>query len=82
VQPIASYQLGGGRSVSLGNSALVYDTQRSRWTSVMLGANYRAGRDVGRHKWRPNVEVDYDFRNVSGNQEWVLRAGIALLLPR
>ncbi len=36
----------------------------------------------GGHKWRPNVEVDYDFRNVSGNQEWVLRAGIALLLPR
>jgi len=82
VQPIASYQLGGGRSVSLGNSALVYDTERSRWTSVMLGANYGQVVTWGGHKWRPNVEVDYDFRNVSGNQEWVLRAGIALLLPR
>ena len=82
VQPIFSYQLGGGRSVSLGNSALVYDTERSRWTSVMLGANYGQVVTWGGHKWRPNVEVDYDFRNISGNQEWVLRAGIALLLPR
>jgi len=30
-QPIFSYQLGGGRSLSLGNSALVYDTEKSRW---------------------------------------------------
>ena len=82
VQPIFSYQLGGGRSVSLGNSALVYDTERSRWTSVMLGANYGQVVTWGGHKWRPNVEVDYDFRNISGNQEWVLRAGVALLLPQ
>lgn len=81
VQPILSYQLGHGRSVSLGNSALVYDTEDSRWTSLMLGVNY--GQVVGwaGHKWRPNAEVDYDFQNDRGNQEWVLRVGVALLVP-
>jgi hypothetical protein len=82
VQPIASYQLGGGRSVSLGNSALVYDVERSRWSSVMFGLNYGQVVTWGGHKWRPNVEVDYDFRNLHGNQEWVVRAAIVLLLPR
>lgn len=81
LQPILSYQLGRGRSISLGNSAFVYDTERSRWTSLMLGANY--GQVVGwaGHKWRPNFEVDYDFKDDRGNQEWVVRAGIALLVP-
>jgi hypothetical protein len=33
-------------------------------------------------KWRPNIEVGYDFRDTVGNPKWVFRAGIALLLPR
>ncbi len=37
---IFSYQLGDGRSLSLGNSALVYDTEKSRWASLNLGVNY------------------------------------------
>ena len=82
VQPIFSYQLGEGRSLSLGNSALVYDTERSRWTSVMLGANYGQVVTWAGQRWRPNVEVDYDFRDLRGNQEWVVRAGVSLLLPR
>jgi hypothetical protein len=32
-------------------------------------------------KWRPNVEVGYDFKNDVGNQKWVVRAGVALLVP-
>jgi hypothetical protein len=48
----------------------------------MLGANYGQVVTWGGHKWRPNVEVDYDFRNLAGNQEWVVRAGIVLLLPQ
>lgn len=81
LQPILSYQLGRGRSLSLGNSAFVYDTERSRWTSLLVGANY--GQVVGwaGHKWRPNFELDYDFQNDRGNQEWVVRAGVALLVP-
>ena len=82
LQPIFSYQLGGGRSVSLGNSALVYDTKKSRWASLLLGLNYGQVVTWGGHKWRPNVEVDYDFRNLQGNQEWVLRAAIVLLVPQ
>lgn len=81
LQPIFSYQLGQGRSLSLGNSALIYDTTRSRWSSLMLGVNYGQVMDFAGQKWRPNVELDYDFRNLTGVPTWIVRAGVALLLP-
>jgi hypothetical protein len=48
----------------------------------MLGVNY--GFIVGwkGRKWRPNFEVNYDFDDERGNQEWVVRAGVALLVPK
>jgi hypothetical protein len=48
----------------------------------MLGVNYGQVVTWSGHKWRPNVEVDYDFRDTRGNPQWVVRAGIVLLLPR
>ena len=82
IQPVFSYQLGKGRSLSVGNSAFVYDTENSRWSSLMLGANYGFVVGWAGRKWRPDVTVDYDFKNDSDNQEWVLRAGVALLVPK
>jgi hypothetical protein len=81
LQPIFSLPLGTGRSLSLGNSALIYDTAKSRWASLQLGLNY--GQVVGwaGHKWRPNVEASYDFRDNPAAPTWTLRAGVALLLP-
>jgi hypothetical protein len=81
LQPIFSYQLGGGRSLSLGNSALVYDTEKTRWASLALGVNYGQVVTVAGHKWRPNIEADYDFKDDVGNPKWTIRAGIVLLLP-
>ena len=81
LQPIFGYQLGEGRSLSLGNSALVYDLEKSRWSSLMPSANYGQVVSFWGHKWRPNVEAGYDFNNDFGNQRWVVRAGITLLLP-
>ena len=81
LQPIASMQLGAGRSLSLGNSALIYDTANSRWSSLQLGVNYGQVMSLAGQKWRPNVELDYDFRNSSGTPKWTVRAGVALLLP-
>jgi hypothetical protein len=81
LQPIFSYQLGEGRSISLGNSALVYDLEKSRWSSLMLSANYGQVMSFWGQKWRPNIEAGYDFNNDFGNQRWVLRAGITLLVP-
>jgi len=81
LQPIFSVQLGGGRSLSLGNSALVYDTAKSRWASLALGVNYGQVVSLWGQKWRPNVEVDYDFQDRTGNPKLTLRAGFALLLP-
>jgi hypothetical protein len=81
LQPIYSYQLGKGRSLSLGNSALVYDVHNGRWASLMAGVNYGWVVGFAGHKWRPNAEVDYDFENEIGNAQWVFRIGIALLVP-
>ncbi len=80
VQPIFSDQLGHGRSLSLGNSALVYDVHHG-WSSLMLGVNYGQVVSFAGHRWRPNYEVDYDFKQNTGNAEWVFRAGVALLIP-
>jgi hypothetical protein len=81
LQPLYSYQLGGGRSLSLGNSNLAYDTRQSRWASLSLGLNY--GQVVGfwGHKWRPSIEVDHDFQNRAGNPKTTIRAALVLLLP-
>jgi hypothetical protein len=81
-QPILGYQLGGGRSISLGNSAIIYDTERSRWTALLASINYGQVVSFWGNRWRPNVEVGYDFKDDVGNPKWVIRAGIALLLPK
>lgn len=82
LQPVFSYQLGKGRSLSVGNSAFVYDTENSRWASLMLGVNYGFVVGWAGHKWRPNFEINYDFKDDPGNSKWVLRAGVALLVPK
>ena len=81
-QPIFSYQLGGGRSLSLGNSAIVYDLETSRWASVLASLSYGQVVSFGGQKWRPTVEVGYDFKDDPGNPKWLLRAAISLLLPK
>jgi hypothetical protein len=82
LQPIYSHQLGRGRSVSLGSSQLVYDTERSRWASLQLGLNYGQVMSAWGHKWRPSIEVDHDFRDLPGNPETTIRLAVSLLLPR
>jgi len=82
LQPILSHQLGGGRSLSLGSSQLVYDTEKSRWASLQLGVNYGQVVSAWGQKWRPSIEADYDFRDLRGNPVWTIRLGVNLLLPR
>jgi hypothetical protein len=82
IQPIFTYQLGGGRSLSLGNSALIYDTERSRWSSLLAGVNYGQVVTFWGHKWRPNFEAGYDFKDDFDNQKWVIRGGMVLLVPK
>lgn len=81
LQPIFGYQLGQGRSLSLGNSAFIYNTKLSRWDSLQLGLNYGQVLKAWGHMWRPNAEIDYDFQNRSGNAQLTLRVGVSLLLP-
>ena len=39
IQPTFTYQLGRGRSVSLGNSTLVDDVHKGGWSSLNFGVN-------------------------------------------
>ena len=82
LQPIFSYPLGKGRSFSLGNSALVYDTEKSKWTSLQLALNYGQVIKFAGHNWKPSIEAGYDFQDAVGNAQWVIRIGFALLLPK
>ena len=46
-----------------------------------LGVNYGQVVTFAGHKWRPNIEVDYDFKDDVGNPKWTFARGIVLLLP-
>jgi hypothetical protein len=82
LQPILSWQLGQGRSLSLGNSAIVYDLENSRWSSLLIGVNYGQVTSLWGQKWRPNIELGYDFSDRLGNPTWAVRVGVTLLLPK
>jgi hypothetical protein len=81
LRPILGQHLGQRRSLSLGHGAIVYDLAKSRWSSLMVSANYGQVVDFWGQKWRPNFELGYDFKNDPGNQRLVARVGITLLLP-
>ena len=84
-QPNFTLQLGEGRTLSLGQTQLVYDTAASRWKSLQLGlklggvSRTRAWSGI---RWKPTAEIDYDFRKIRGDPEWTARVGITMLMPR
>ena len=59
----------------------MYDSERSRWASLQFSVNYGMVVSFIGQKWRRNVEVGYDFQDDIGNPQWIVRAGITLLLP-
>jgi len=75
------FSLGGDATRPDVGIALVYDTTRSRWSSLGLGLNYGQIVQFWGHTWRPNIELDHDFQDRPGNPKTVLRLGISLLLP-
>jgi hypothetical protein len=48
---------------------------------LLLGINYGQVMKWAGKTWRPNFEVDYDFKDDRGNQQWVVRAAVVLLVP-
>lgn len=83
-QPNFTLSLGAGRTLSLGQTRLVYDTEASRWKSLQAGVKFgglsRTNTSSG-IRWKPTFEADYDFCNQTGNPAWTMRAGITMLLP-
>ena len=81
LQPIYDLSLGGGRSLSLGDTQLEYDTAESKWKSLQLGIKFGQVFNAWGQKWKPTAEVDYDFCRKKGNAMWTYRIGIIALVP-
>ena len=83
LQPILSYQLGEGRSISLGNSALVYDSDKSRWSSLMTRHQLRPGaRRSGATSGARMSRSATTSTTTVGNQQWVVRAGLTSVVAQ
>jgi hypothetical protein len=81
LQPLYTLSLGGGRSLSLGDSQLEYDTAESKWKSLQFGIKFGQVFRAWGQKWKPTAEVDYDFCRTRGNAMWTYRIGIIALVP-
>ena len=81
LQPLYTLSLGGGRSLSLGDSQLEYDTAESKWKSLQFGIKFGQVFTGWGQKWKPTAEVDYDFCKTRGNAMWTYRIGIIALVP-
>lgn len=81
LQPIYDLSLGGGRSLSLGETEAVYDTATGKWKSLQVGLKFGQVFTIADHKWKATAEADYNFQDSSGNAIWTLRVGMVLLVP-
>jgi len=82
LQPVMAIPLGGTKTLSLGNSGVLYDIERSRWASVAPSLQFSWLTDIWGLKWRPGLEVTHEFRDLPGNPRTTYRLGAQLLLPR
>ena len=82
LQPVLAIPLGGTRTLSLGNTGVLYDLERSRWASVAPSVQFSWLTDIGGLKWRPGIEVTHELRDLPGNPRTTYRLGAQLLLPR
>ena len=82
LQPVMAIPLGGSKTLSLGNSGVLYDIERSRWASFAPSLQFAWLTDIWGLKWRPGFEVTHEFRDLPGNPRTTYRLGTQLLLPR
>jgi hypothetical protein len=82
LQPVMAIPLGGTKTLSLGNSGVLYDIERGRWASVAPSLQFSWLTNIGGLTWRPSFEVTYEFRDLPGNPRATYRLGAQLLLPR
>lgn len=82
LQPVMAVPLGGTKTLSLGNSGVLYDIERSRWASVAPSVQFSWMTDLWGLKWRPSLEFTHEFRDLPSNPRTTYRLGTQLLLPR
>ena len=82
LQPVMAISLGGTKTLSLGNSGVLYDIEHGRWASVAPSLQFSWLTDIGGLKLRPSLEVTQELLDLPGNPRTTFRVGVQLLLPR
>lgn len=82
LQPVMAVPLGGTKTLSLGNTGMLYDLERSRWASIAPSVSFSWLTDFWGYKWRPSLEATHELRDLPGNPRTTYRLGVQLLLPR
>jgi hypothetical protein len=80
IQPVLAFPLGAGRTLSLGSSGVLYDLERGRWASIVPSLQYSWMTKLGGVNLRPQAEVSYELRDLTGNPKTTLRFGVQVLL--
>lgn len=82
IQPVLAIPLGGTKTLSLGNSGVLYDMERERWLSAAPSVQFSWMTDLWGMKLRPSFEVTHELRDLPGNPRTTFRFGTQILLPR
>lgn len=80
IQPVMALPLGEGRTLSLGSAGVLYDIERARWASIMPSLQYSWVTKLGGLNLRPQAEVSYELRDLTGNPKTTFRLGVQVLL--
>ena len=82
IQPVLAIPLGGTKTLSLGNSGVLYDLERSGWLSAAPSVQLSWMTDLWGMKLRPSFEVTHELRDLTGNPRTTYRVGTQILMPR
>jgi hypothetical protein len=81
IQPIATYQLGDGWSLSLGDLQWRYDWKRKEFVSMPIGVQVGKVLPVAGQPMRLSVNPQYDLKDLPGASRFKMLLTIQLLLP-
>ncbi len=81
LQPVISYQLGNGWSLSAGDLQFGYDWKRSRWVNVPIGLQIGKVTTIGGQPCRFSLNPQYNLKNDRGLSEWQVTFTYTALFP-
>jgi hypothetical protein len=81
LQPVISYQLGNGWSLSAGDLQFAYDWKDDRWLSIPVGFQVGKVTRIAGQAVRFAVNPQYNLADDDGFPKWKVTLAFALLVP-